>query len=157
VARGVSYERGERVRYTAAPVSDLIIQTGDVGVVERVEGHWVYAFWPTSGLHSVPTASVEAVDQLSKPWRVEFRWKELVIYWENGRGCVFDGAWGVDPSITIVPDADTWNAVVPPWLQNRHDELLERLRSVTGHIVKETPDYQNAGRTLEELTDDTSR
>jgi hypothetical protein len=33
VARGVSYKRGERVRYTAAPVFDLIIETGEVDVV----------------------------------------------------------------------------------------------------------------------------
>jgi hypothetical protein len=116
----------------------------------------VYAWWPKSALHSVPAVHLEGVDHRQKPWRVEFRWKELVIYWENGRGCVFDGAWGVDPSITVVPDSDTWDAVVPPFLRNRHDEVTDRLRSVTGHIVKETPDYQNAGRTLDELTDDTS-
>lgn len=149
----MSYERGERVRYTAAPV-DLIIETGEVGVVERVEGHWVFAWWPKSGLHSVPATSVELVDQIRKPWRVEFRWKEVVIYRENDRGCVFDGAWGVDPAITIVPDADTWNAVAPGWLSDRHDEVVGRLRSVAGHVVEETPDYLNAGRTLEEVTDD---
>jgi hypothetical protein len=110
----MSYERGERVRYTAAPVFDLIIETGDVGVVERVEGNWVHTWWPKSGLHSVPAANVEGVDPPPESWRVEFRWKELVIYREDGKGCIFDGAWGVDPSITVVPDGDTWNAVVPP-------------------------------------------
>ena len=87
------------------------------------------------------------------PYRIEFRWKEQVIYWEGGRGCVFDGAWGVDPPWTVVPNADTWDAVVPEWLAGRHDEVVERLRAEPNHDVKETPDYLNARRTLPQLTE----
>lgn len=152
-AGGMAYAKGDRVRYTGAPVFDLLIETGEVGDVDRTEGEWVHAWWPRSGLHSVRIADVEPVDQSATSWRIEFRWKEEVIFWEDGRGCVFDGAWGVDPPITIVPDAGTWNAVVPDWLQGRHDEVVGRLRAREGHIVKETPDYLNARRTLPEVAE----
>ena len=57
-----SYRKGDRVRYIAAPVYDLIIETGEIGVVERVDGEWVFAWWPRSGLHSVPVTNVELFD-----------------------------------------------------------------------------------------------
>jgi hypothetical protein len=57
-------------------------------------------------------------------FEIEFRWREHVIYWEGARGCVFQGAWGVDPPITIVPDAKAWDRVVPPFLLGGHDEVL---------------------------------
>ena len=56
------YEKGDRVRYVAASVFDLIIKTGETGTVERVEGDWVFAWWPRSGLHSVPLTNVEPAD-----------------------------------------------------------------------------------------------
>lgn len=27
-------------------------------------------------------------------YRIEFRWKEQVIYWEGDSGFIFDGGWG---------------------------------------------------------------
>ena len=57
------YEKGDRVRYTAAPVFDLIIETGEIGTVDRVEGNWVFVWWPRSGLHSVPLTNVEPSDE----------------------------------------------------------------------------------------------
>ena len=57
------YKQGDRVRYIAAPVFDLIIETGEVGVVERLDSGWVYAWWPRSGLHSVPIANVEPFEE----------------------------------------------------------------------------------------------
>ena len=52
------YEPGDLVEYIAAPVFDLIITTGEVGVVTRVEDGWVHAEWPRSGEHSVPLDNV---------------------------------------------------------------------------------------------------
>ena len=49
---------GDRVEYTAEPVFDLIIETGEIGWVTRVEGDWIFAAWPRSGVHSVPVANV---------------------------------------------------------------------------------------------------
>jgi len=49
---------GDRVEYVAAPVFDLIIETGEIGWVTKVEGGWVHAAWPRSGVHSVPLANV---------------------------------------------------------------------------------------------------
>jgi hypothetical protein len=46
------------VEYVAAPVFDLIITTGDVGIVTRVDGEWIHAIWPGSGQHSVPVMHV---------------------------------------------------------------------------------------------------
>ena len=52
------YRPGDRVEYIAAPVFDLIIETGEVGVVTKVENGWVHALWPRSGEHSVPLQHV---------------------------------------------------------------------------------------------------
>ena len=49
---------GDRVEYIAEPVFDLIIETGEIGWVTRVEGDWIFAAWPRSGVHSVPLANV---------------------------------------------------------------------------------------------------
>jgi len=73
-------------------------------------------------------------------FEIEFRWKEQVIYWEGKRGCVFPGGWGVDPPVTIVPDAETWDRAVPAWLRGRHDEVVARLRARADHIVVEERD-----------------
>jgi hypothetical protein len=85
-------------------------------------------------------------------FEVEFRWKEQVIYWEGDRGCVFVGAWGVDPLVTVVPDASTWDRVAPDWLQGRHDEVCERLRGQPGHVVREERDDSSQPRRLEEVS-----
>jgi len=53
----VQYRAGDRVEYTARPVYDGIIWTGDIGVVVRSEGGWVSARWRT-GEHSVPLGNV---------------------------------------------------------------------------------------------------
>ena len=74
-------------------------------------------------------------------YSIEFRWKEEVVYWEGDHGFVFDGGWGVDPPVTYVPDAETWDAVVPGWLQGRHGEVVGRLRARQDHRVVETPDF----------------
>ena len=55
---GVEYQPGDRVEYMAEPVFDLIVTTGEVGIVTRVEDGWVFAKWPRSGEHSVPVQSV---------------------------------------------------------------------------------------------------
>jgi hypothetical protein len=53
-----TYRPGDHVEYIAAPVFDLIIQPGDIGVVTKVENGWVHADWPRSGEHSVPLGHV---------------------------------------------------------------------------------------------------
>jgi hypothetical protein len=53
-----SFNQGDRVEYIDAPVFDGIITTGDIGWVTKVEGSWVFAMWPRSGIHSVPASSV---------------------------------------------------------------------------------------------------
>jgi hypothetical protein len=52
------YRPGDRVEYMAAPVYDLLIETGEIGVVVKVEAGWVHALWPRSGQHSVPVRNV---------------------------------------------------------------------------------------------------
>lgn len=73
-------------------------------------------------------------------YEIEFRWKEEVVYWEGERGAVFPGGWGVDPPVTIVPDATTWDRAVPEWLRGRRDEVVQRLRDQPDHVVKEQRD-----------------
>jgi hypothetical protein len=45
VADTVEYRSGDRIQYIAAPVFDLIIETGEIGIVDRVEDGWVFAVW----------------------------------------------------------------------------------------------------------------
>jgi hypothetical protein len=71
-------------------------------------------------------------------YRVEFRWKEEVIYWESDRGFIFDGGWGISPPVTFVPDGQTWDAVVPSWLRGRREEVVARLAAHPGHVVEST-------------------
>jgi hypothetical protein len=54
---GDEYRSGQRVEYNAAPVYDGIIETGDIGLVTRVEDGWVFAKW-RDGIHSVPLRNV---------------------------------------------------------------------------------------------------
>lgn len=72
---------------------------------------------------------------------VEFRWKEEIIYWDGERGFVFDGGWGVEPSVTYVPDEERWDQVVPTWLRGRRTEVIDRLRLEPGHIVRDDPGF----------------
>jgi len=71
------------------------------------------------------------------PWSIEFRWKEEVVYWEGDRGCIFQAGWGVTPGVTYVPDAASWDEVVPVWLVGRRDEIVTRLRGDSNHVVEE--------------------
>ena len=57
------YQPGDRVEYIAAPVFDLIIQTGEIGTVTREVDGWVYAVWPRSGEHSVPVENVRPASE----------------------------------------------------------------------------------------------
>ncbi len=52
------FEPGDLVMYVASPVSDLIIKTGETGIVKRTDGDWVYVDWPRCGVHSVPKGNV---------------------------------------------------------------------------------------------------
>ncbi|MGD0808716.1 MAG: hypothetical protein ABSA91_03300 [Acidimicrobiales bacterium] len=82
------------------------------------------------------------------PYRVEFRWKEEVIYWEGDRGFVFDGGWGVSPPVTYVPTPELWDEVVPSWMKGRRDEVVARLRAHPGHVLAETSRYQGGWQEL---------
>ena len=64
----VTYVAGNRVEYVGRPVFDLIIRTGDVGTVTRVQDGWVHALWPRSGEHSVPVEKVRPVQPFPSPW-----------------------------------------------------------------------------------------
>jgi hypothetical protein len=72
------------------------------------------------------------------PYRIEFRWKEQVIYWEHGEGFVFEGGWGASPPVTYVPDDATWESVVPDWMKGRRDEIIARLIEYPNHVLEET-------------------
>lgn len=48
---------GDRIEYIAAPVFDRLIETGDIGVIQRFHDGWVHAVWPR-GSYSVPVTNV---------------------------------------------------------------------------------------------------
>ena len=69
--------------------------------------------------------------------RVELRWKEEVLYWEDPRGFAFDAGWGSTPPTLYVPTDDLWRRVMPEWLRDRREVVLERLRTGTDHVLQE--------------------
>ncbi len=60
MADKIDLVKGTRVVYVASPVFDEIIKTGKVGIVDQVQDGWVFAWWPRSGLHSVPLPREDA-------------------------------------------------------------------------------------------------
>lgn len=72
-------------------------------------------------------------------FEVEQRWKELVVYWEGGRGFALDAGWGVRPPVLYVPPAADWDETTPPWLHGRRDEVVRRLAEGSKHVVEEGP------------------
>jgi hypothetical protein len=68
---------------------------------------------------------------------IEHRWKEETIYWEESQGFLLDGGWGVDPPVLYVPSAEIWAEVMPPWLRDRRDEVVDRLETFSGHRIVE--------------------
>ena len=83
-------------------------------------------------------ASVKAAaDVIGDGFRIEYRWKEQVVYWEGSQSFVFEAAWGVDPGILILPTPAIWADVMPEWLQGRRDIVLARLREFSGHTIEE--------------------
>lgn len=89
---------------------------------------------------------------MAVPFEIEFRWKELVIYSEGEHGVVFDSGWGVRPLVTTVPDASTWNRVIPAWRVGRHDEVIARLRQHPLHVLVEERDDSATERVLETVS-----
>lgn len=67
-------------------------------------------------------------------------------------GCVFQGGWGVWPTVTVVPDSWTWDRAVPAWLQGRHDEVVARLRTHPDHVVVEERDDSAVVNGCDEVT-----
>jgi hypothetical protein len=70
-------------------------------------------------------------------FRIKSTSKEEVAYWEGSQGFLFDAAWGNDPPTLYVPSEAIWAEVMPSWLSGRRAEILERLRSHSGHRLVE--------------------
>ena len=69
--------------------------------------------------------------------QVTTRWKEeLIITDEQGRAFTFDCGWGVHPFVAYVPPLLEWKSCVPPWLENRRDEVVDAMKGI-GHVVNE--------------------
>ena len=72
-----------------------------------------------------------------RSFRAQPRWKEQVVYWEDGRGFVLDAGWGVDPPVLYVPSARLWDEVVPDWMAGRRSAVVDALRESSGHVLRE--------------------
>lgn len=70
----------------------------------------------------------------------------MIAYWEGDRAFLFHAGWGVDPPVLSVPSERAWDAVVPAWLLGRRDEVVERLRLQSGHVLEETDVGYAAGK-----------
>ena len=75
---------------------------------------------------------------MTADYRVESLYKEQLAYREGDRSYVFDAVWGTDPYTVYVPDAATWDRVVPDWLRGRRTEVVGRIAADSGHTVVDT-------------------
>jgi hypothetical protein len=73
-------------------------------------------------------------------YSIESRWKELLVYGEDGQEFVFDCGWGVKPPVAHVPSSAIWDQVTPPWMRGRRDEIVSRLEDQGSHRLVETED-----------------
>lgn len=64
------------------------------------------------------------------------KWKELLVYEEDGNEYAFECGWGVTPGVVYVAAAEDWEAEVPAFLKGRRDEMLTLLREKSGHTVE---------------------
>jgi hypothetical protein len=71
-------------------------------------------------------------------YKVEGRWKERLVYCEDGREFEFDCGWGVKPPVAYVPSEEIWDRVVPDWLRGRRAEVVARLLADGGHRLEDT-------------------
>lgn len=70
--------------------------------------------------------------------RLYEKWKEELVYEEDGKSHSFECGWGVTPGVVYVPAAEDWDEVVPDFLKGRREEMLKRLREKSGHTVEES-------------------
>jgi hypothetical protein len=68
---------------------------------------------------------------------ISYPWKEQIDYWEGDHGFRFDAGWGVDPAVLVVPSPGIWAEVMPDWLLNRREEVVDRLAAHSGHRLAE--------------------
>jgi len=106
----MTFVAGDRVMYVAAPVYDLIITTGEVGVVTRVDADWVHATWPRAGEHSVPTGHVRPAYEIEV---VETSAGAYLVTGSDsaGRSCQLRGEDDGDLTIRVVSWLDDQNKV----------------------------------------------
>jgi hypothetical protein len=76
-----------------------------------------------------------AKDYVGDGFRIEYRWKEEVVYWEGSRGFLFDAGWGVEPPVLYVPSPDVWQDVMPDWLRDRRGIVVQRLEQHSEHVL----------------------
>jgi hypothetical protein len=87
---------------------------------------------------TINVVTTEWVKYQNEEFRILWRWKEVVEYWEGDHGIWFMAGWGVTPHVMSVPTAATWDSVVPDWLKGRHAEVVGRLIDFSEHVVDQT-------------------
>jgi hypothetical protein len=67
------------------------------------------------------------------------KWKEQLIYEEDGQSFAFECGWGVSPGVVYVPAAEDWDEAMPAFLRGRRNEIVELLGKQSDHVVEESP------------------
>lgn len=78
-------EPGDDVKYTAPPIFDMLIRTGDVGRVTKAADGLVWATWPT-GVRAVPVTHVRRIRRIPRSRRID----ELITYLRSQRDTVLE-------------------------------------------------------------------
>ena len=71
-------------------------------------------------------------------YTVEGRWKEQLVYIEDGQEFIFECGWGVRPYVAYIPSAAIWDRVMPQWMRGRREEIVARLATEGRHRLEDT-------------------
>lgn len=67
------------------------------------------------------------------------QWKEIIIITDElDNSYVVNCGWGVEPPVAYIPAASVWKEKTPPWLHDRRDEVVERLK-LHKHLIEDEP------------------
>jgi len=61
-----------------------------------------------------------------------FKWKELLVYEEDGKCLFFEAPMGAELIDVYVPTIDAWNNKAPAWARSKRANIMDVISNVSG-------------------------